>query len=42
VVDGQELGVCGLRRLLRRSISPQAVLEDLESADDVTLVVLRR
>lgn len=42
VVDGVELGVCGLRRLLARSTSPQALLADLETVDDVTLVVLRR
>ena len=42
VVDGKELGVCGLRRLLAQSTSPQALLADLETADDVTMVVLRR
>ena len=41
VVDGEELGVCGLRRLLARSTSPQALLADLETVDDVTLVVFR-
>ncbi len=41
VVNGQELGVCGLRRLLAQSVSPQALLADLETADDVTMVVLR-
>ena len=42
VVDGRELGVCGLRKLLGRSTSPQSLLEHLETADDVTMVVLRR
>ena len=42
VVDGRELGVCGLRRLLAQSTSPQQLLADLETADDVTMVVLRR
>jgi phosphoserine phosphatase RsbU/P len=42
VVDGQELGVCGLRKLLRTATSPQSVLAQLETADDVTMVVLRR
>lgn len=42
VVDGEELGVDGLRSLLARSTSPEAVLEGLETCDDVTFVVVRR
>lgn len=42
IVDEEELGVCGLRALLRRSTSPTAVLESLATSDDVTIVVARR
>lgn len=42
LVDEEELGVCGLRALLRRSTSPSAVLESLATNDDVTIVVARR
>lgn len=41
IVDGEELGVSGLRTLLTRSTSPESVLETLETSDDVTLVVVR-
>jgi sigma-B regulation protein RsbU (phosphoserine phosphatase) len=40
VVDGEELGVRGLRELLASCTSPDNVLAKLETADDVTLVVL--
>lgn len=41
VVDGEELGVDGLRALLAQCTSPDALLEKLETADDVTVVVVR-
>ncbi|MEO8381378.1 MAG: PP2C family protein-serine/threonine phosphatase [Acidobacteriota bacterium] len=42
IVEGEELGVCGLRTLLARSTSPATVLESLAAEDDVTIVVARR
>ncbi len=41
IVDGEELGVQGLRALLARGVTPEALLETLETSDDVTLVVVR-
>lgn len=41
IVDGEELGVHGLRALLTRGVTPEALLETLETSDDVTLVVVR-
>jgi phosphoserine phosphatase RsbU/P len=40
-VDGEELGVHGLRNLLARGIDPEDVLERLSTSDDVTLVTVR-
>ena len=42
MVDGEELGVRGLRHLLADGTPPEGVLEQLETSDDVTLVVVRR
>jgi serine phosphatase RsbU (regulator of sigma subunit) len=41
IVDGEELGVHGLRTLLANGASPESVLETLRTCDDVTLVVVR-
>jgi sigma-B regulation protein RsbU (phosphoserine phosphatase) len=40
-VDGEELGVQGLRALLARGVAPEDVLERLSTTDDVTLVAVR-
>jgi serine phosphatase RsbU (regulator of sigma subunit) len=42
IVDGEELGVAGLRTLLSRSTSPNTILESLTTEDDLTLVIARR
>lgn len=42
MIGGEELGVRGLRTLLARCTSPEALLARLETSDDVTLVVVRR
>ena len=42
IVDGEELGVAGLRKLLATSTSAARVLQGLETSDDVTLVVVER
>lgn len=42
IVDGDELGVPGLRTLLARSTSPSTILESLDTTDDLTVVVARR
>jgi len=42
IVDGEELGVGGLRALLAQSTSPSEVLESLATNDDVTLVIAQR
>lgn len=42
VVDGEELGVHGLRDVLSRATSPAAIVENLETTDDVTIVVVER
>jgi serine phosphatase RsbU (regulator of sigma subunit) len=39
IVDGEELGVAGLRRLLARTTSPHELVDALETTDDVTMVV---
>ncbi|HVE73290.1 MAG TPA: PP2C family protein-serine/threonine phosphatase [Thermoanaerobaculia bacterium] len=41
LVDGEELGVRGLRAMLARGQSPARVLEQLATSDDVTMVVVR-
>jgi len=41
IVDGAELGVAGLRRLLARTTSPQALVDSLKTTDDVTMVVVK-
>jgi sigma-B regulation protein RsbU (phosphoserine phosphatase) len=41
IVDGEELGVQGLRALLGRGVTPEALLETLKTCDDVTLLVVR-
>lgn len=43
--DGEELGVCGLRRIARKATSAQGILDALTTyahADDTTVVVVRR
>lgn len=40
LLEGCELGVRGLRELLARGVSPEAVLEKLATNDDVTMVVV--
>lgn len=40
-LDGEELGVAGLRALLADGMSPEAVLEKLDTCDDVTMLVVR-
>lgn len=40
IVDGAELGVDGLKRMLAKTISPQALVDSLETTDDVTMVVV--
>lgn len=42
IIDGEELGLHGLRERLARCTSPEALLEKLETADDVTMVVVKR
>jgi phosphoserine phosphatase RsbU/P len=42
IVDGEELGVHGLRAMLAQGTSPEALLDTLRACDDVTLVVVRR
>ena len=42
MVDGEELGVGGLRALLARGTSPEDVLAGLATDDDVTLVIVKR
>jgi serine phosphatase RsbU (regulator of sigma subunit) len=41
IVDGEELGVQGLRELLAQGVTPEALLETLKTCDDVTLLVVR-
>jgi sigma-B regulation protein RsbU (phosphoserine phosphatase) len=40
VVGGEELGVQGLREVLARATSPSEIVENLETTDDVTVVVV--
>lgn len=43
--DGEELGVCGLRRIVRKASTAKGILDALASyahADDTTVVVVRR
>jgi len=42
IVNGEELGICGLRTLLAQSTTPGSVLQSLATNDDVTLVVAQR
>lgn len=42
VVDGEELGVHGLRERLAQCASPEHMLEKLETNDDVTIVIVQR
>lgn len=42
VVDGEEIGVSGLRKLLADTLCPATLLAQLETSDDVTMVVARR
>lgn len=42
VVEGEELGVQGLKRLLSRTTSATALVDSLATSDDVTMVVVRR
>lgn len=42
IVDGEELGVTGLRTLLAHAKSPAAIVENLDTTDDVTVVVVAR
>jgi serine phosphatase RsbU (regulator of sigma subunit) len=44
-LEGEELGVCGLRRIARKATTAQGILDALETyahGDDTTLVVVRR
>ena len=44
-LDGEELGVCGLRRIARRATTAQGILDALATyahGDDTTVVVVRR
>jgi sigma-B regulation protein RsbU (phosphoserine phosphatase) len=41
LVDGEELGVGGLRSMLARGIPPEGVVEKLDTADDLTMLVVR-
>ena len=40
VVDGEEMGVHGLRSLLASGVTPEEVLERLQTSDDVTMLVV--
>jgi sigma-B regulation protein RsbU (phosphoserine phosphatase) len=40
-IDGEEIGVAGLRELLTRGVTPESVLEKLDPCDDVTMLVVR-
>ncbi len=43
--EGEELGVCGLRRIVRKAASAQGILDALQAyahSDDTTVVVVRR
>ena len=40
IVDGAELGVRGSKRMLAKTTSPQALVDALETTDDVTMVVI--
>lgn len=42
IVNGEELGVDGLREMLKHSICPATLLAKLETNDDVTMVVAQR
>lgn len=42
IIDGEELGVGGLRQRLAQCASPEHMLENLETSDDVTIVVVQR
>lgn len=41
VVDGEELGVHGLRALLASGVTPEEVLETLDTSDDVTMLAVQ-
>jgi phosphoserine phosphatase RsbU/P len=42
VVQGEELGVAGLKRLLAKTTSARELVDALETSDDLTMLVLRR
>jgi serine phosphatase RsbU (regulator of sigma subunit) len=41
VVDGGELGVCGLKRLLAKTTSAHELVNALATSDDLTMLVIK-
>lgn len=42
IVDGAELGVEGLKAIVAKTTSPQAIVDAMQTSDDVTMVVVKR